>query len=113
MTREKLQEIYLTLGNKLAEQYKNDYRLKNHCYWRIANDNAVGKKWTEVIDKPFYKKCSRDNLQESVNIMMRMQDKPNYILHYNEISLSMRNKHKWKKDAYNERAMNKLINRQI
>ena len=91
-TREVLEKAYFTLGNSLERQYKGSFNLKNHCYWRIANDNAVGNKWSNVVDRPFYKNCSIEQLNQSVDILMEMETKPENILHYNEISLHLRNK---------------------
>jgi len=94
MDREKIESLYLILGNRLAKNNKNTHKLKNHCYWRIANDNAVGNKWSNVVERPFYKNCSIEQLEQSVNILTEMEAKPKNILHYNEISLHLRNKQK-------------------
>ncbi len=74
--RLELEQSYLSIGNELEKL--NIQNFKNHCYWRIANDNAVNAKWNTVINKPFYKNVDYNTLLKSVTYLKTM-------LHDNEV----------------------------
>ena len=72
MKRDFLEKKYIDLGNKLQNKYSG-VSFKNHCYWRIANDNACNEKWNNVVKGIYYKNCKRKQLIKSImflNIML-------------------------------------------
>ena len=82
------------MGERLFKIYKDEFKLQNHCYWRIANDNAVGFKWNDLILRPYYAKAPYEQLKRSVDILLEMEEDKSKVLHYNEMSLHLRSKTK-------------------
>lgn len=95
--RESLQERYLKAGNRLEEL--NNTKFSNHCYWRMANDYAVGAKWDTIISSPFYKNASYEQLEKSVLILEQMIQQPELINTFNKGSLYLREQAKKNKDV--------------
>lgn len=56
------------LGNELPRYYPNK-SFQNHCYWRIALDNAVGAQWNEKISSPAYKNITDEQLQKTLGFL--------------------------------------------
>ncbi len=44
----------------------------DHCFMRIALDNAVGGRWTDVIATPAYKKASEPQLRRAIGLAEQM-----------------------------------------
>lgn len=89
-SREELEKAYIELGNLLPVINKN-VDFKNHCYWRMANDNACYKKWNEEVDKPFYKNASDELLYHSIKLLTRMICNYDEVSRLNKLSLRYRN----------------------
>ena len=88
-----LQTEYKDLANKLDIIHKCQFR--NHCFLRIANDNAVGEKWDNIIKKPFFLNATKLQLQKSVDILTSMLTmNMNDLMILNKNSLVFRNKYK-------------------
>jgi hypothetical protein len=90
MERIELEQTYLQLGNLIEKKYPI-LSFKNHCYWRIANDNACQTKWDTIVNRPYYKNASKDQLKKSINILQEIFANRNVILEYNKQSLNYRN----------------------
>ena len=88
--RRQLEQRYKELGKRLEVTHKTK-RFWNHCYWRIANDNAVKGKWDIVVRRPFYKNATDKQLEDSVANLERM-DKFDAVEKLNRRSLEYRNK---------------------
>ncbi|WOI22354.1 acetyltransferase [Nonlabens ulvanivorans] len=90
MNLNKRQE-YLDLGNALPNQY---YHLKfdNHCYWRIALDNTLFAKWSDVIPAPAYRNISEDQLDYAIHLLKSYQKDEQLLIEHNRISLIYRGK---------------------
>ena len=46
----------------------------DHCFMRIALDNAVGGRWTDTVPKPAYKNLTPEQLERAVGAAERMLD---------------------------------------
>lgn len=91
MNRDQLQSRYFELGNELPEVYP-DLNFDNHCYWRIALDNAVGDKWKNQIPSPAYKNLSDEQLEEVVLLLEKYKDDEAALIEDNQKSLKWRSK---------------------
>jgi hypothetical protein len=86
-----LQKQYKDLAEELDIVHKCQFR--NHCFLRIANDNAVGEKWDNLIKKPFFTNATKQQLQKSVDILISMLDmNKNDLMILNKNSLMFRKK---------------------
>lgn len=86
--RKSLEEMYLSLGKQLEQlKIKN---FKNHCFWRIANDNACNIKWNDLVKKPFYKNADDALLLKSVEYLVAMLKDTSCIAELNRKSLQQR-----------------------
>ena len=75
----------------LARADSEDYPVRfDHCFRRIAYDYAVGQKWDEVIESPFYKNASGAQLRRAVQALETMIRQPEKADELNEQSLSYR-----------------------
>jgi hypothetical protein len=84
-----LEEHYFTLAKRLEERYSNR-NFKNHCYWRIALDQVVGKKWDTALAKPAYKNLKIEDLKVTVTLLTRYLEDENLLLQHNQTSLQFR-----------------------
>lgn len=62
----------------------------DHCFRRIAYDYAAGQKWDEVIDSPFYKNASGEQLDAAVHALWTMVRHPEQAKPLNKQSLEYR-----------------------
>ena len=84
-------ESYQRLPEKLVTQYP-ELAFDNHCYLRIALDNAIGNKWDTVVKQPAYKNLTKENL-ESVRSLLKLYGANKGILfEHNQNSLKWRGK---------------------
>lgn len=89
--RDLLEKEYKEISNLLADsKIKKD--LQNHCYLRIANDIATGTEWTKVVDKPYIKNATDQQLNRSVENLRLMRDNNEMIDLMNHYSLEKRKK---------------------
>ncbi len=65
---------------------------RNHCFMRIAYDNAVGQKWDTVVKAPFLKNATMEQLSEARAILYRIADDPPVSHSLNDFSLFCRKK---------------------
>jgi len=66
-------------------------QLQNHCYRRIAYDNAVTWRWDKVITSPFIDHVDNDILEKVIhNLLLYSKDK-SILINHNDISLTYRN----------------------
>ncbi len=89
--RDQLEKEYFELGNLLPKFYP-DLNFENHCYWRIALDNAVKQRWTNTVDRPAYKNISTSLLEETVRLLNTYKTDQKLLEKHNEISLKYRDK---------------------
>ncbi len=89
MKKDELISKYIELGNKLPKLYPH-LNLQNHCYWRIANDNACNYKWDLLVKKPFHKNASLILIQRAINNLEDMMLSPESVDIMNKISISYR-----------------------
>ena len=87
-TRKELVAEYKRLGNELREHHMPT-QFFNHCFWRIANDYAVGKQWDTIIRRPFFEHASQQTIEKSIVMLNSMFDEQ-YLEHLNQISLRLR-----------------------
>ena len=81
----------IQLANELEKQYP-DLNFRNHCYLRIAYDNAVDAKWDTVISRPFTAKASLTQVN-TANWFLSLYKTDKYLLlEHNKISLKYRKK---------------------
>lgn len=80
---------YLGLPESLAEQY-TELNFDNHCYLRIALDNALGAKWDTKIARPAYRNLTIAKRHEVLSLLRRYETDRPLLLQHNEISLSYR-----------------------
>jgi len=80
---------YFKWGNALEEQYP-DLNFKNHCYWRIALDSVMGRKWDEVIPRPAYKHLHENELKSVVHRLEAYHKSKALLLSDNAQSLKWR-----------------------
>ena len=65
----------------------------DHCFMRIALDHAVGRRWTDVVERPAYKNLTDDQLLRAVAAAERMlAEGPETARALNRASLAARGK---------------------
>jgi hypothetical protein len=79
------------LANDLQKQYI-DLNFRNHCYLRIAYDNAVHSKWDTVVDRPFIANANLIQLTRAKWFLGLYKTDKELLLQHNKISLTFRNK---------------------
>jgi hypothetical protein len=79
------------LAKDLEKQY-TDLNFRNHCYLRIAYDNAVDNKWDTVVDRPFTKNANPIELSIANALLMMYKIDQELLLEHNKISLTYRQK---------------------
>jgi hypothetical protein len=76
----------IEIANILEKQYLN-LNFRNHCYLRIAYDNAVCDKWDNVVSRPFAKNASvYFQVVANENLKMYLEDK-SLLIEHNQNSL--------------------------
>ncbi len=91
MTRDHHQKKYFDLGNDLPNIYPH-HNFDNHCYWRIALDNAVGDMWKKKVKSPAYKNLSEEQLDKVIHLLENYKTDEQLLLEHNQNSLRWRNK---------------------
>lgn len=84
-------DYYLQFPNALVYKYP-ELKLENHCYLRIALDNAVGTRWDTRIAKPAYKNLSIKQRALVIEYLAAYMDDKTTLLSHNMISLAYRGK---------------------
>jgi len=84
-----MENAYIKLGS-LLESINPDLKLKNHCYWRIANDNVFNERWDNVCPRPFYRNATDQALEKSVENLQSMVYNQDRIFELNTKSLKRR-----------------------
>lgn len=87
--RANLEIAYIELGNILPK-INSSIDFENHCYWRIANDNACYRRWDTVVKPPFYKNASRELLYHSIKNLCKMVSSYSETNRLNSLSLRYR-----------------------
>ena len=82
----------IRLSNSLDAQYAAELNFRNHCYLRIAYDNAVNNKWDNVIAKPFIKNANEDQLNSVVGFLKKYAINKDLLTKHNLLSLALRQK---------------------
>jgi hypothetical protein len=81
----------IEIANILEKQYPS-FNFRNHCYLRIAYDNAVLAKWDNVVSRPFAKNASvYFKVVANENLKMYLEDK-GLLIEHNQNSLKYRKK---------------------
>lgn len=63
----------------------------DHCFLRIAYDNAVGAKWDTVVRPPAWRNLPPEALTEALRLLEAMHDAAT-LRHLNDRSLALRGK---------------------
>jgi hypothetical protein len=79
------------LANELEGIYP-DLNFKNHCYLRIAYDNAVDGKWDTLVNKPFTANSSLEQRYTAASFLKMYKTDKYLLLEHNKISLTYRKK---------------------
>ena len=82
----------IRLSNSLDAQYAAELNFRNHCYLRIAYDNAVNNKWDNVIAKPFIKNANEDQLNVALMLLKNYVTDKVVLNNHNLLSLKFRDK---------------------
>ena len=82
----------IRLSNLLDAQYTAELNFRNHCYLRIAYDNAVNNKWDNVIAKPFIKNANEDQLNVALMLLNNYVTDKVILNSHNLLSLKFRDK---------------------
>ena len=80
------------LSNQLDEKFANELNFRNHCYLRIAYDNTVKNKWDNVIQKPFNKNATDEQLKNALLLLNSYVSNKKLLLKHNISSLQFRKK---------------------
>ena len=87
--KESFKKRYLELGSELEDKYP-ELSFRNHCYWRIALDNTLGKKWDECIARPAYQNLSELQIKEVIELLEGYKLDKKLLLQHNGYSLKLR-----------------------
>ncbi|MEM6316842.1 MAG: hypothetical protein AAF960_04190 [Bacteroidota bacterium] len=90
MTRQRYQYIIRQLVANLVRQYPH-LDFQNHCYRRIAYDNALGQKWTEQY-QVFTAECTKVEMEAVIDKLERYKENQSVLLAENTASLRWRGK---------------------
>ena len=82
----------IRLSNLLDAKYAAELNFRNHCYLRIAYDNAVNNKWDNVIAKPFIKNANEDQLNVALMLLNNYMTDKVMLNNHNLLSLKFRDK---------------------
>ncbi len=88
----KIKSLIIQLSNLLDKNYELNFNFRNHCYLRIAYDNAVGNKWDIEVVKPFTKNANIEQLRTALNFLESYLSNTELLLSHNKISLGFRTK---------------------
>jgi hypothetical protein len=87
--RNELEKRYFLMAKELEQKYPTK-SFKNHCYWRIALDQVMGSNWSEVLERPAYKKLSAQGLAKAVSLLESYLTNEELLAEHNEMSLQFR-----------------------
>lgn len=91
MTREQLRAAIDVRVARLVERAAAEsWPIRaDHCFLRIAYDNAVGAKWDTVVKPPAWRNLPQNGLADALNLLEAMHDLPK-LYGLNETSLALR-----------------------
>ena len=91
MTREELRAaIDVRVARLVARAAAEQWPIRaDHCFLRIAYDNAVGAKWDTVVHPPAWRNLPLDRLAAALDLLEAMHDLPQ-LTGLNETSLALR-----------------------
>ena len=69
-----------------------DLNFRNHCYLRIAYDNAVDNKWDTVVNRPFTANANLIQLTRAKWFLGIYKTDKELLVKHNKISLTYRKK---------------------
>ncbi len=93
MDREALVEDIKRLANDVLPALSVHHELpvsNNHCFLRIAYDNAVYQKWDQVVTAPFLNHATLEQLSAANAILQRLHAEPQASYAFNNFSLRCR-----------------------
>jgi hypothetical protein len=79
------------LANELEGIYP-DLNFRNHCYLRIAYDNAVDGKWNTVVNRPFTENANLIQLTRVKWFLGMYKTDKELLVKHNKISITYRKK---------------------
>lgn len=82
---------YLQIPEALVVKY-TDLNFENHCYLRIALDNAIGTKWDTRIARPAYKNLSTTQRSLVIEYLATYLEDKATLLSHHMISMAYRGK---------------------
>jgi hypothetical protein len=82
------------LADELDVQYRKETTWRNHCYLRIAYDNAANAKWNTVIKSPFIEFATDKQLKDALSNLKIYKTNKKQLETDNEKSLEFRKKAK-------------------
>lgn len=65
--RNTLSDSIKKLADELDLQYRDETTWRNHCYLRIAYDNAANNKWNTIIKSPFIEFATDKQLKDALS----------------------------------------------
>ena len=89
MTRQELIESIGEVASLLPSIYPHR-NFEDHCYLRMAYDQAVGYKWDTLIPRPFIYNATKEQLERSYRALRLMCDKESTVDIFNDQSLKHR-----------------------
>ena len=89
-----LSEEIIQISNQLDEQFAKELNFRNHCYLRIAYDNTVKNKWDIIVNKPFTKNATEEQLKDALLLLNKYVKDKQLLLSHNDLSLGFREKFK-------------------
>lgn len=89
--RSYLEESCKKYADELVTMYSK-LAFDNHCYMRMAYDLAIENKWDNVVQKPFYKNATDEQLQKAIGNMVLMSFDLDFVHKFNRKSLKYRGK---------------------
>ncbi len=92
--RSTLSDSIKKLADELDLQYRDETTWRNHCYLRIAYDNAVDNKWNTVIKSPFIEFATDKQLKDALSNLKIYKTNKTRLESDNEKSLEFRKKAK-------------------
>lgn len=88
--RSTLSDSIKKLADELDLQYRDETTWRNHCYLRIAYDNAVDNKWNTVIKSPFIEFATDKQLKDALSNLKIYKTNKTRLEADNEKSLAFR-----------------------
>ena len=89
-----LRKEIIRLSNQLDEQFAKELEFRNHCYLRIAYDNTVKNKWDIIVNRPFTKNATEEQLKNALLLLNKYVTDKQLLFSHNDLSLGFREKFK-------------------